>query len=103
MVACGGPDTDPGLSLPALASLAGEAFDLAFGFRQAIMDLSPAGHQPMVSPDGRYWINFNGEVYNFVELRQELSACGHTFRSGSDTESDLGGLSTMGTDLCAAL
>jgi len=54
--------------------------------RLAILDLSPAGHQPMMSPDGRYVLSYNGEIYNFQELRTELEAAGCTFRSRTDTE-----------------
>ena len=54
--------------------------------RLAIIDLSPQGHMPMSNEDGTIWIVFNGEVYNFQELRQDLLAHGHTFRSGTDTE-----------------
>jgi len=54
--------------------------------RLAIIDLSPAGHQPMTSSDGRYWITYNGEIYNFKELRAELEAKGEKFQSSSDTE-----------------
>ena len=54
--------------------------------RLAILDLSPAGHQPMASPDGRYLIVFNGEVYNFADLRKPLETEGVRFASNSDTE-----------------
>ena len=54
--------------------------------RLAIIDLSPAGHQPMISPDGNLILTYNGEVYNFRELRKELESLGHVFRSRSDTE-----------------
>lgn len=54
--------------------------------RLSILDLSPLGHQPMASADGRSWIVFNGEIYNFREVRRELVARGHAFRSESDTE-----------------
>src|SRR5687768_18392854 len=68
---CGGPDTDYRLSLPDLNAHKSEHFDLAFGFRRlAILDLSPGGHQPMSSPDGKTWIVFNGEIYNYRELRK---------------------------------
>jgi asparagine synthase (glutamine-hydrolysing) len=54
--------------------------------RLAIIDLSPAGHQPMVTRDGRYALVYNGEIYNFQELRAELEALGYQFHSRTDTE-----------------
>ncbi|MBI9087691.1 MAG: asparagine synthase (glutamine-hydrolyzing) [Desulfobacterium sp.] len=54
--------------------------------RLAIIDLSPAGHQPMISPDGNTILTFNGEIYNFQELRLELEARGHQFHSRTDSE-----------------
>jgi asparagine synthase (glutamine-hydrolysing) len=66
--------------------------------RLAILDLSPAGHQPMVSADHRYVFSYNGEVYNFKELRSELEAAGYWFRSKTDSEVVLYALIHWGTD-----
>ena len=54
--------------------------------RLAIIDLSPAGHQPMINTNGEYALTYNGEIYNFQELRVELESLGHAFRSRTDTE-----------------
>ena len=63
------------------------AVGLAFGHRRlAIVDLSAHGHQPMASPDGRWVVNFNGEIYNFEALRSELRTAGARFEGTSDTE-----------------
>lgn len=60
---------------------------LALGHRRlSIIDLSDAGHQPMCTEDGRYWITYNGEIYNYRELRPELEKEGDVFVSNSDTE-----------------
>lgn len=70
---------------------------IAFGQRRlAIIDLSPMGHQPMVSANGQYAITFNGEVYNFRELRAELERCGVRFRGHSDTEVIVEGFAQWG-------
>jgi asparagine synthase (glutamine-hydrolysing) len=54
--------------------------------RLAIIDLSDAGKQPMSTSDGQVWLTFNGEIYNFLELRAELESLGHRFRSQTDSE-----------------
>jgi asparagine synthase (glutamine-hydrolysing) len=63
---------------------------VALGHRRlSIIDLTQAGHQPMANEDGTVWITYNGEVYNHLELRAELEARGHRFRSRTDTEAIL--------------
>jgi asparagine synthase (glutamine-hydrolysing) len=67
--------------------------------RLSIIDLSAAGHQPMAIEDGRYVIVYNGEIYNFPELRQELESAGHTFFSHTDTEVILRGYRQWGEEV----
>ncbi len=72
-----GPDDEGTLELPWIA----------LGHRRlSIIDLSAAGHQPMRDSSGRFAIVFNGEIYNYLELRSELGALGHDFRTATDTE-----------------
>ncbi|NBX30866.1 asparagine synthetase B, partial [bacterium] len=87
-----GPDDEGYEQFP----LAGEGA-CGFGFRRlAILDLSPAGHQPMVNAATGDALIFNGEIYNYVELRQRLEAHGCSFRSTGDTEVLLQALGTWG-------
>jgi asparagine synthase (glutamine-hydrolysing) len=61
--------------------------DLGLGFRRlSIIDLTAAGHQPMTDSNKQTWIVYNGEIYNYLELRSELKSLGHTFKSKTDTE-----------------
>ena len=66
--------------------------------RLAILDLSPAGHQPMTNEDGTLWLVFNGEIYNYRSLVSELEAAGHIFRSRSDSEAILHAYEQWGDD-----
>jgi len=82
-----------GLSLPvfggshARRELTGRDFHVALGHRRlSIQDLSSHGHQPMSSFDQRFWVVFNGEIYNFPELRERLEDAGYVFRTQCDTE-----------------
>ncbi|MDD9926693.1 MAG: asparagine synthase (glutamine-hydrolyzing) [Rhodospirillaceae bacterium] len=80
-----------------------EAAGIALSFRRlAIIDLSPAGDQPMVSASGRHVLIFNGEIYNFKELRADLEAAGHRFRGDSDTEAMLEGFAAWGIEATVA-
>src|SRR5689334_9359009 len=70
---------------------------VAIGHRRlAIIDLSPAGQQPMISSDHRYVLSYNGELYNFRELKTELEALGYWFRSRTDSEVVLNALAEWG-------
>ena len=72
---------------------------LGFGFRRlSIIDLA-GGHQPMSDSEERVWVIFNGEIYNYPELRAELEAQGHRFRTRSDTEAIVHGYKQWGTDV----
>src|SRR5690242_313420 len=77
-----GPD-DEGIYLTTLTS--GERLGLGHR-RLSIIDLSPAGHEPMSDASGEIWLTYNGEIYNFKSLRRELEAAGHRFRSETDAE-----------------
>lgn len=83
------------------------AAGIALGHRRlAIVDTSPAGHQPMISHEGRFVLVFNGEIYNHLDLRRELEACGAAppWRGHSDTETLLAGICHwgLGETLCKA-
>jgi asparagine synthase (glutamine-hydrolysing) len=86
-----GPDSQGSKWFPAHGSGLGHC-------RLAILDLSPAGHQPMATPDGRFWITFNGEIYNFQEIKSELEGRGEKFASTSDTEIILRAYQIWGPD-----
>ena len=77
-----GPD-DSGIYI---SSISGDRQSALAHTRLSILDLSAAGHQPMSTTDGRYTITFNGEIYNFQDLRKELISQGEIFKSQTDTE-----------------
>ena len=83
-------DTMPHRGPDDAGSWADPAARIALGHRRlSIVDLSPAGHNPMPNEDGTVWITYNGEVYNHRALRSELEAKGHVYRSQTDTETIL--------------
>ena len=72
---------------PDILTLQDQGYTLALGHRRlSIIDPSPAGHQPMTYEHGSLWTVFNGEIYNFLEMRKDLEKHGYCFRSNSDTE-----------------
>lgn len=104
---CGGKDTPIDTATVAVSysptasigRIAQRDAKVALGHRRlAILDLSPLGHQPMCTRDRRYWIVYNGEVYNYVELRAELENLGHLFISRTDTEVILAAYAEWGSD-----
>ncbi len=95
-----GPD-DAGEKVFALEST-GRVVSLAFR-RLAIIDLSQAGHQPMTNEDDTVWVIFNGEIYNFQRLREELVAAGHRFQSRTDTETIVHGYEQWGDEVISRL
>jgi asparagine synthase (glutamine-hydrolysing) len=75
-----------------------QAANVVLGHRRlSIIDLSPGGHQPMSDKEGRYTVVYNGEIFNYVELRQELEGLAHHFETQSDTEVLLAAFSQWGT------
>ncbi|MEO6189616.1 MAG: asparagine synthase (glutamine-hydrolyzing) [Saprospiraceae bacterium] len=84
-----GMKSDPKLSnqYPQISQLDETQYNLALAFRRlSIVDLSIAGHQPMSDASGQIWLTFNGEIYNYVELKKELEGHGYLFRTSGDAE-----------------
>ncbi|HEY3120314.1 MAG TPA: asparagine synthase (glutamine-hydrolyzing) [Vicinamibacteria bacterium] len=95
----GGADTVRDLHLEPWPAAVPAGADVALGCRRlAIIDLTAAGHQPMPAPGGRFWVAYNGEIFNYRELRAELEGLGHAFRTGSDTEVLLAAWSQWGPE-----
>ena len=89
-------------NLPTIATLADYACDVALAHRRlSIIDLSSAGHCPLSNTDGDLWLTFNGEIYNYIELRAELRELGHQFKSETDTEVLLAAYQAWGVDCLA--
>src|SRR5437899_3085739 len=77
---------------------------VCFGHRRlSIIDTSSAGHQPMITADGRFVVILNGEIYNYRDLREQLAAKGHRFRTQTDTEVLLGAWAEWGQDSLSRL
>jgi asparagine synthase (glutamine-hydrolysing) len=103
-----GPRLDADIAATMLAALAHRGPDDSGVWREdavwlgqrrlAIVDLTPTGHQPMLSASGRYVLTYNGEVYNHPELRAELERAGHAFRGHSDTEVMLAAFEAWGVE-----
>lgn len=88
----------PGRELTSLVNVEDHCFDLLLGHRRlSIFDTSVAGHQPMQGRNGN-WIVFNGEIYNFFEIREELKILGHSFKTNTDTEVILNAYLEWGKD-----
>jgi asparagine synthase (glutamine-hydrolysing) len=82
-----GADSVPAFAHQDVVGRPPDGADLALGHRRlAILDLGPGGHGPMASRDERLWVSYNGEIYNYLELRAELEKRGHRFSTGCDTE-----------------
>jgi asparagine synthase (glutamine-hydrolysing) len=82
-----GDDTPPNIQHPHLTTPSDFTPDLALAHRRlAILDLSPNGHEPMSVNDGALWLTFNGEIYNYLEIRDDLRALGYTFHTECDAE-----------------
>lgn len=97
--AASGTDTQSGVNLVPHQTVNFDKFDLAMGSRRlAILDLSPAGHMPMSYMDNTLWLTYNGEVYNYRELRKDLVALGHNFSNDTDTEVILAAYAEWGVD-----
>jgi asparagine synthase (glutamine-hydrolysing) len=96
-----GGNTESGLGRPFkdISETAGMTFNLLLGHRRlSILDLTPVGHQPMSYSNGRYWIIFNGDVYNYLELRADLQQKGYRFKTGTDREVILAAYQEWGVD-----
>ena len=92
-----GNDTVPGFDAAHINNC--DNFNLAFLHRRlSIIDLSLHGHQPMTLDDDNFWILLNGEIYNYIELKEELINKGHKFQSQSDTEVVLAAYKEWGED-----
>jgi len=88
-----GPDAD--------GTVIGKLGDMTFGLghtRLSIIDLDKRANQPMSSQDNRFWLTYNGEIYNYLELRTELETIGYQFRTDSDTEALLHAFAHWGVD-----
>jgi asparagine synthase (glutamine-hydrolysing) len=99
-----GASTAAGVPHPRLTDEVPDSATLALANRRlAILDPSPAGHGPMGSSDGRLWITYNGEIFNYLELRDELATRGLHFSTGTDTEVLLAAYAEWDTDALARL
>ncbi|HKZ42853.1 MAG TPA: asparagine synthase (glutamine-hydrolyzing), partial [Candidatus Hodarchaeales archaeon] len=98
-VQASGSDTPSDLELNPIVDYRNGDFNLALGFRRlSIIDLSPKGHGPMSYANQNFWIVFNGEIYNYIEIRRELSSLGYIFDSNTDTEVILAAYAEWGVE-----